>query len=62
MLVIGAGLMGAGIAQVAANAGQQVTLIDVEEKILNKSQETIRKSLERIVKKKYVEKPEVHFV
>lgn len=61
-LVIGGGQMGAGIAQVAATVGQQVTIIDVDESILNKSQATIKKSLERVVKKKFADKPEVKYI
>ena len=34
--VIGSGLMGSGIAQVAAQAGYNVTMVDVQEKSLDK--------------------------
>ncbi|CAK8683521.1 hydroxyacyl-coenzyme A dehydrogenase, mitochondrial-like [Clavelina lepadiformis] len=56
--VIGGGQMGAGIAQVAAAAGDQVTLVDVNDSVLQNSEKTILKSLERVVKKKYAESPE----
>ena len=59
LLVVGGGLMGSGIAQVAATSGQQVTIIDVDDAILKNSEKIIRKSLERVVKKKFAEKPEV---
>jgi len=47
----GAGSMGAGIAQVAATAGYQVKVVDVSEAVWGRAEATIRKSLERIVKK-----------
>ncbi|XP_018323034.1 probable 3-hydroxyacyl-CoA dehydrogenase B0272.3 [Agrilus planipennis] len=49
--VIGGGLMGAGIAQVAAQAGQNVTLVDVNSDVLKKSEERITSSLMRVAKK-----------
>jgi 3-hydroxyacyl-CoA dehydrogenase len=47
--VIGAGLMGSGIAQVAAMRGFEVTLSDVNEVILQKGLERIREILGRLV-------------
>jgi 3-hydroxybutyryl-CoA dehydrogenase len=49
--VIGAGLMGAGIAQVAAQSGFEVTLMDVETRFLDKGMSTIEKNLKRTVEK-----------
>jgi 3-hydroxybutyryl-CoA dehydrogenase len=49
--VIGAGLMGAGIAQVAAQAGYEVKLMDIETRFLDKGMATIDKNLERMVGK-----------
>ena len=49
--VVGAGQMGAGIAQVAAVAGYQVVLHDVEERFLERGMETIRRSLGKFVDK-----------
>lgn len=49
--VIGSGIMGNGIAQVASQAGYQVTLHDVAQEALGKALETIRKSVNRFVKK-----------
>ena len=49
--VIGAGLMGSGIAQVAAVAGWQVTLRDVDDEALARGVSAIEKSLARFVKK-----------
>lgn len=56
--VIGGGLMGAGIAQVAAGAGHSVILVDQAEDILKKSLKRIGDSVDRISKKKFVDKPE----
>ena len=49
--VLGAGLMGAGIAQVAAASGHQVTVLEVNEAVLNKGMRSIDKSLSRFVEK-----------
>ncbi len=49
--VIGAGTMGNGIAHVFAQYGWQVTLIDVSDDALARALATIRKNLERQVKK-----------
>jgi len=49
--VIGGGTMGGGIAQVAAAAGNQVNLVDMNDQILQKSKATIEKSLGRVAKK-----------
>ncbi|CAG9865220.1 unnamed protein product [Phyllotreta striolata] len=49
--VIGGGLMGSGIAQVAAQAGQNVTLVDVNADIIKKSESNIQSSLARVAKK-----------
>jgi len=51
--VIGCGLMGAGIAQVAAQAGNKVNLVDVNDTVLKKSEERIQKSVQRVAKKKF---------
>src|SRR5262249_32315680 len=52
--VIGAGTMGAGIAQVCAHAGLAVKLIDVKEEFARKGLATINSSLERMVKKEAI--------
>jgi len=49
--VIGAGLMGHGIAQVFAMNGYGVNLVDVSEDILNKALEKIRWSLGKLAEK-----------
>nr|XP_057921201.1 hydroxyacyl-coenzyme A dehydrogenase, mitochondrial isoform X2 [Doryrhamphus excisus] len=58
VVIIGGGQMGAGIAQVAATTGHQVTLVDTSDTILKKSVKGMEASLKRVVKKKYADKPE----
>lgn len=49
--VLGAGTMGAGIAQVAAQAGHQVVLVDVNSEMLDKAKSNLVKVLDRLVEK-----------
>jgi 3-hydroxybutyryl-CoA dehydrogenase len=49
--VIGCGLMGSGIAQVAATAGVTTVVRDVREDFLDKGQAGIRRSLDKLVEK-----------
>jgi 3-hydroxybutyryl-CoA dehydrogenase len=49
--VIGAGLMGSGIAQVAAHAGWQVVLRDLDEEALARGRSTIERSTAKFVEK-----------
>ena len=51
VVVIGAGAMGCGIAQVTAQAGYNVTMQDINEEALQKALKTIDKSLEKGVEK-----------
>lgn len=55
--VIGGGLMGSGIAQVAAQAGNTVTLVEVNDAVLQNATSNIQNSLKRVAKKLYKEKP-----
>ncbi|OAW00222.1 hypothetical protein PTTG_01554 [Puccinia triticina 1-1 BBBD Race 1] len=55
LTVIGAGLMGSGIAQVAAQAGIAVTVHGMNEEICKQSNSIINQSLKRIAKKKFPE-------
>lgn len=53
VVVIGGGLMGSGIAQVAAATGHNVTLVEVNDQLVDKAIGSIKKSLERVAKKQY---------
>jgi len=53
--ILGCGLMGSGIAQVAATAGFQTVARDVSETLLEKGRAAIRKSLEKLVEKAKLE-------
>ena len=52
--VIGAGTMGNGIAQTAANAGLDVVISDVSQEFLDRGLANIGKSLDRFVKKETI--------
>lgn len=49
--VVGAGTMGAGIAQVTVEAGYEVILLDVSEQFVNRGMENILKNWDRAVNK-----------
>jgi len=49
--VLGCGLMGSGIAQVAATAGFDVTVLEVDQKYLDKGFAGIEKSLAKFAEK-----------
>src|SRR4029077_11187053 len=49
--VVGCGLMGSGIAQVAAQAGCQVTVREVSSQLVEKGLQSIEKNLGRMVEK-----------
>jgi len=53
VVVIGGGLMGAGIAQVSAQTGHKVTLVDISQQVLDKSNARIGDSIKRVAKKKF---------
>ncbi|MEO3923715.1 3-hydroxyacyl-CoA dehydrogenase family protein [Micromonosporaceae bacterium B7E4] len=59
LAVIGAGLMGSGIAQVAARAGWQVTLRDLDDAATRRGLSGIRTSLEKFAAKGTIEADEV---
>ncbi len=52
--VIGAGTMGAGIAQVALMAGYNVTLLDIKEEFVDKGVKSINKNIQRLVEKEKI--------
>ena len=49
--VLGCGLMGSGIAQVAASAGFDITVLEAEQRFLDKGFASIEKSLDKFVGK-----------
>jgi len=55
VVVIGGGLMGAGIAQVAAQTGHKVTLVDISQQVLDKSNARISESIKRVAKKQFAD-------
>jgi len=58
LAVVGAGLMGSGIAQVAAVAGWQVALRDVDEAALGRGKASVEKSLAKFVERGTLSAPE----
>lgn len=56
--VIGAGTMGNGIAHVFAQTGFTVQLVDVSETALDKAEATIKKNLDRLIKKERITEAE----
>jgi 3-hydroxybutyryl-CoA dehydrogenase len=58
--VVGAGTMGNGIAQVFAQAGHAVCIVDTSAGALDKAMQTIRSSLERMVRKEILPSAEAH--
>jgi 3-hydroxybutyryl-CoA dehydrogenase len=55
--VLGCGLMGSGIAQVAATAGFEVVILEVEQKYLDKGFAAIEKSLAKVSEKGTLKEP-----
>ncbi|MGM0687266.1 MAG: 3-hydroxyacyl-CoA dehydrogenase family protein, partial [Promethearchaeati archaeon] len=60
--VLGAGQMGNGIAQVCAQAGYEVAMRDIKQEFLDKGMKTIRKNLERGLKKDKITEEEIEQV
>ena len=60
--VLGAGTMGSGIAQVSAQTGFQVVMTDLEDKLLQRGFDSIRKSLGMMKKKGKISKEQVGIV
>jgi 3-hydroxyacyl-CoA dehydrogenase/enoyl-CoA hydratase/3-hydroxybutyryl-CoA epimerase len=56
--VLGAGVMGAGIAQACAKAGYKVIVKDVEDKFLEKGKATIKSLFDKIVERKRLTREE----
>ena len=57
--IVGAGSMGAGIAQAAAQSGFQVKVVDVSDAVWARSRKTIAKSLERLAAKEKITEAQV---
>ena len=57
--VVGAGAMGRGIAQIAATAGFQVTLQDIEQEQLNEARGVIEENMEGAVKREKLTEEEM---
>ena len=55
--VLGCGLMGSGIAQVSATAGFEVTVLEVDEKYIQKGFAAIRRSLDKLAAKGAIAEP-----
>lgn len=56
IFVVGAGVMGNGIAQVAATSGYQVIMMDIVPEQLQRAKETIRGSVDKLYKKGIIDK------
>ena len=57
VLVVGAGFMGSGIAQVSAQAGYQVYLMDIQTEITDRALKDIRWSVEKLAAKGRLKEP-----
>jgi len=57
--VLGAGLMGSGIAQVCAQAGYEVTMRDIEQRFVDGGMNSIKKNLNRDVEKGKITKDQM---
>ena len=60
--IVGAGQMGAGIAQVAAANGLNVVINDIQDEFVQKGFSAIRKSLERMVKKEKIRQEDLEAI
>ena len=60
--VVGAGTMGSGIAQIAAQAGCDVVLVDASSDALTRSEVNLAKVFQRLVEKGRVSSEEAHAV
>lgn len=58
--VVGSGLMGSGVAQVAAATGHKVNLVDQSQDIVDKAGARILKSVTRVANKKFKDDPKAH--
>lgn len=56
--VVGGGLMGSGIAQVSAQTGHNVTIVELDQDVLNNTRKRIEQSVQRVAKKVYKDTPQ----
>lgn len=56
--VVGGGLMGSGIAQVSAQTGHNVTIVDLDQNVLNNTLKRVEQSMQRVAKKVYKDTPQ----
>jgi 3-hydroxybutyryl-CoA dehydrogenase len=57
VLIVGGGLMGSGIAQVCAQSGIQVSLMDIDQEILNRGLKNISWSVSKLIEKGKLKEP-----
>ena len=62
IVIIGAGLMGHGIAQIFASYGHPVVLVDIQAEALEQSKGKIRKNLEFLAENELVQKDKIDSV
>jgi 3-hydroxybutyryl-CoA dehydrogenase len=60
--VLGAGLMGSGIAQVCAQAGYEVTMRDIEKRFVDGGMNSIKKNLSRDAEKGKITKEQMEAI
>jgi len=60
--VIGAGIMGSGIAQVCAQGGYQVVMRDIEDHFVAKGMGVIKENIDRMIKKEKISKEEAETI
>ena len=58
VFVVGSGTMGSGIAQACAQAGYNVTMMDIDEVMLDRAMETIKWSLKKLEEKGKLKEPQ----
>ncbi len=62
VVVVGAGIMGNGIAQVIASSGMEAVLVDVSKPALDRAQERIERNLDRLTRSERLDKTEAEMV
>ena len=62
LFIVGAGIMGAGIGQLCAQQGYEVTVVDVSEEVVERAQEKVKAGLKRRVDKGKITQEEMDSV